>query len=81
MPDLTGIPCSDPARLNRLVGMLMAGEYDMSPQCMKQAPVYAIRETHLVNEGKSEVPRGSEGLIVLNPKRAEQLRRLAPGWR
>ena len=81
MSDITGIPCSDPRRLNRLVSQLLAGEYDAGPDCLRQEPIFSIRDTHLVNEGKAEVPRGSEGLIVLNPKRAEQLRRLAPGWR
>jgi hypothetical protein len=38
-------------------------------------------EEHLVAQGKMPVPRGAGGVVgLIDPKRAEQLRRMAPSW-
>jgi hypothetical protein len=52
----------------------------LESQGRKFAPVGTLEE-HLVAEGKMPVPRGAGGVIgMIDPKRAAQLRRLAPSW-
>lgn len=53
---------------------------ELEAQGRKFAPLGDMN-THLVAEGLMPVPRGAEGIVSLNPSRAEQLRRLAPSWR
>ena len=49
-------------------------------QGRRQAPMEALASRFGVSE-RQMVPRGSQSLIEVSPKREEQLRRLAPDWR
>lgn len=46
----------------------------------RQAPIQTVPERMLVNDGKS-LPYDNAALVVLDPHRRDQLKRLSPRWK